>query len=114
MTVEYGGKEYTLSFDNWGLHQYAEACGLETLEEAFLTFQGFAEVASGGGLTIAQSKQLGYLCREVIGESMDLKEAINLIYEHPGLIGDCLSVALQALPKPRPDEDNGEKKKVMD
>ena len=111
MTVKYGGKEYVLSFNNWKLHQYAEACGFETLEEAFNSFGGFAEVANGASLTISQSKHLGHLCAIVIEDELSLEDSINLIYSEVGLIGDCLGVALDALPKPR-EEDEKKKLKV--
>lgn len=109
MTVNYGGKEYALSFNNWKLHQYAEACGFETVAEAFNSFSGFAQVANGSELTIKQSKHLGHLCAIVIEEDLSLEDSINLIYSEIGLISDCLAVALEALPKPR--EEGMEKKK---
>lgn len=116
MKVNYGGKEYFLSFDNWGLHQYGEACGFETLEDTYNTFTEFAQVAEGKSLTIAQSKNLGYLIREVLGGGMEIREVFNLMSEHPGIIADCMKVALDSFPKPHAEGYNEEdvKKKAKE
>lgn len=110
------GKEYTLSFDNYALHEWGELCGFETFNRALEEFQGFAEVANGKDITLAQSKNLAKLCYIALGgkdSGLSEREVFNLTFENPELIQGSLVVALDALPKPH-KEDKADKKKAQE
>lgn len=91
-----------MTFDNWKLHQYGELCGFETLEETFASFDEFHGIAKGAKMTLKQSKNLSALCSVVL--DINQKEAMNRMFSEPSIIADCISTALDNLPKPHAED----------
>ena len=108
MTVKHADKEYNLSFNNWKLHQYGKACGFETLDETLNTFAEFASISEGGKMTLKLSEHLANLCGQVA--DIDPQEAMEVMYNSPMFITECVAVALDALPKPHAEGVSDKKK----
>lgn len=113
MEITLNEKTYPLAFDNYSLHEWGELCGFETFNNALRALQGFAEVANGKELTIAQSKQLAKLCYVALDKAIEEREVFNLMFSNLELIKSSLVLALDSLPKPH-REDRVKKKEVAE